>query len=1240
MEPAVPSTTLTLYPQLKALDIPTIEKDILAFWEREGIFQKSIDNRAGAPAFTFYEGPPSANGQPGIHHVMARAIKDLFCRYHTLKGKQVLRKAGWDTHGLPIELQVEKELGITKKDIGVKITVEEYNAACRSTVMRFKDQWDELTRKMGYWVDLEHPYITFTNEYIESVWARIKILHDKGLLYKGYTIQPYSPAAGTGLSSHELNMSGCYRAVKDTTCTAMFKVTTEGEFKDCYILAWTTTPWTLPANCALVVGENIDYVSIETLNPYTHAPVTIILAEARVSGYLDAEGENAAVSDYKAGDKHLPWRKVNSYKGKDLLTLSYESLFHDIPLLEEFKGNGKTFTVLAGDFVTTEDGTGVVHTAGTFGADDFRVLNKQRVRMIMGRDETGAPCPIVDKQGKYLETVENGVPLMGPWAGRYVKNYTDDPTYKDLDVDLAVDLKKRGLAFRVEKYEHNYPHCWRTDKPVLYYPLDSWFIHTSKPEVKQRMIALNNTINWKPKSTGEGRFGSWLENLEDWNLSRSRYWGIALPIWRLPSQLRSKEYEEAVEEICIKSISDIVSPNFSESGNWNVYEFHYYVNGERKTISETLSSEVLYRSLGKNYAPGMYDLTGIVKRLLRNGQNIDLQADSSQPKLVPLVKEKLTDIHRPFIDYVVFVHDYVPTIEKGKLSSLTLTIPDGKIVSEERNDEAHREFDIYFREPDLIDVWFDSGAMPYAQWHYPFENEEKFKENFPADFIAEGVDQTRGWFFTLHAIAAMTEDSVAFKNVVSNGLVLDKNGQKMSKRLGNAVNPFETIEKYGADVTRWYMVENAPPWENLKFNIENLQESQRKFFGTLYNTYSFFALYGNIDGYRIEQFDRIPREELDELDRWVLSCLNSLIKEVRAAYDDYDPTRAARAIEYFTLEQLSNWYVRLARRRFWKGEMAPNKRAAYQTLQHCLAVVAQLMSPIAPFFADWLYRSLTDHVREESIQRNTPFSHASIHLTDLVQAEENWIDPALEARMAAAQTISSLAHALRKKVKINVRRPLAKLLVPVQNAAERANLELVAELIKSEINVKEMEYITGGAGVIVKSAKANFKVLGTELGKEMPLAAKQIEQLTNAQIDALERGERLAVPTPIRPDFTVGLAEVEVRTQDIPGWSVATGEGRTVALDVRITPELAQEGLARELVSRIQNLRKETGLEVTDKIVVTYDGTAELNAAMERFAEYIRAEILANALIQQNGLQHGAEIEIDSMLIRVHVQRV
>jgi isoleucyl-tRNA synthetase len=1133
-------STQTLYPQYKQPDYPAFEAGILDFWKRENIFQQSIDNREGAPRFTFYEGPPSANGRPGVHHVMARTIKDLFCRYHTLKGKQVKRKAGWDTHGLPIELQVEKELGITKKDIGTKISVENYNRKCRETVMRFTGEWDELTRKMGYWVDQDHPYVTYTNDYIESVWHLLKTLHDQDLLYKGYTIQPYSPAAGTGLSSHELNMPGCYKPVKDTTVTAMFLVTTQGKFKDTYILAWTTTPWTLPANCALVVGENIDYVAISTLNPYTNAPVTVILAEALVHKYFDKEGEGKELSAHKAGDKHVPWQRTATYKGKELLGLAYAPLFNDIPLLDQFTGNGKTFTVLSGDFVTTDDGTGIVHTAGTFGADDFRVLRKHGVPMIMGRDENGNDCPIVDKQGKYLDTVENGKPLMGPWAGRYVKNYTDDPAYKDLDVDLAVDLKKRGLAFRVEKYEHNYPHCWRTDKPVLYYPLDSWFIRTSRPDIKQRMIDLNNTINWKPRSTGEGRFGQWLENLEDWNLSRSRYWGIPLPVWR---------NEDGSEVKCIGSVA---------------------------VLEAEIKAAVA---------------AGVMKEL-------------------PAAKKggaMLADLHKPHIDYVI------------------LADSQGRPMR---------------REPDLIDVWFDSGAMPYAQWHYPFNNQEEFAKSFPADFIAEGVDQTRGWFFTLHAIAAMTQNSVAFRNVVSNGLVLDKNGNKMSKRLGNAVDPFETLAKYGADATRWYMVENAPPWENLKFNIDNLQETQRKFFGTLFNTYSFFALYANIDGWRIEQFNRVPREQLEELDRWILSCLYSLIAEVRTAYDDYDPTRAARAIEYFTIEQLSNWYVRLARRRFWKGDLTDNKRAAYETLQQCLLVIAQLMSPVAPFFAEWLYKNMTDGVRQESIDRDTPFKHISIHLTDLVQPDPAWIDAALEERMAAAQQICSLAHGIRKKAKINVRKPLHKLLVPVRSNTQLQNLARVAELIKSEINVKEIEYIEGGSNVIVKTAKANFKVLGAVLGAEMKLVAPAVEQFDRAQIETLEAGGSVPVPTPARPDFAVTLDQVEIRTQDIPGWSVAVGGGYTVALETTLTPDLVAEGIARELVNRIQNQRKDLGFEVTDKITVQLESRKEWDEAVLRFKAYICAEILATDLQLVPLLQEGFPIEIDDVSARINIKRL
>jgi isoleucyl-tRNA synthetase len=1119
------STSTPLYPQHRQPDYPAIDREILEFWEREGIFQKSVDNREGAESFTFYEGPPSANGMPGIHHVMARAIKDLFCRYHTLRGKQVKRKAGWDTHGLPIELQVEKSLGITKKDIGVTISVEEYNRRCREDVMKFKHVWDELTVKMGYWVDLEHPYVTFENDYIESVWWVLKQLWDKSLLYKGYSIQPYSPAAGTGLSSHELNQPGAYREVKDTSVVAMFKVTTPGPHEGAHILAWTTTPWTLPANSALAVGANISYEKARTVNPFTGEHVDVIYAAARREYVFHADTLKGIA---KHAGEAAPYTVLGEVKGSDLVGLSYARLLQfDLPDLP-----APAFTVLAGDFVTTEDGTGIVHMAGTFGADDYRLLNKLNVPIVTVEREGGRVEPIVDRQGKYVDEMGK------EFGGRFVKNYTDDPNYFDVDVELVKKLKLEGKAWRSERFEHNYPHCWRTDKPVLYYPLDSWFIATSKPEVKQRLIELNKTINWKPASTGTGRFGNWLENLEDWNLSRSRYWGIPLPIWVNESRTEMKAIG-SVEELGI-------------------------------AVQEART---------KGFA------------------NTEFSVDA-------------LDLHKPFIDQII------------------LADSQGRPMR---------------RESDLIDVWFDSGAMPYAQWHYPFENKEIFEKSFPADFIAEGVDQTRGWFFTLHAIAGMLMDKVAFKNVISNGLVLDKSGNKMSKRLGNAVDPFETLNAYGADATRWYLIENAPPWENLKFNLEHLHESQRRFFGTLFNTYQFFALYANIDGWRVEQFNRVPREQLTELDRWIVSRVYTLVNECTAAYDDYDPTRAARAIESFVVNELSNWYVRLCRRRFWKGTMTTDKRAAYETLQHCLVAVAQLISPIAPFFADWLYRNLTEAVCEESITRNTPFKHASVHLTDWHPYQPEWVDANLEARMQLAMDLCSLGHAIRKREKIKVRQPLATLLVAVAGEGleqRKAAVKLIEPILQSELNVKSVEVIAGDSGVIAKSAKANFKVLGKRYGAQMQLVAKAIEGLSTAQITALEAGTTLSLSMESTGEtFEVALGDIEVRTQVTSGLAVASAGSLTIALDVNLTPSLEREGLARELVNRIQNLRKDSGFEVTDVIAMQVEAGAGWDEAVTEYAEYIRAEVLARQLELVPKLNQGVVVELENITGRIHITR-
>ena len=1156
------------YPEFKQpLNYGQLGEDILAWWKEHGIFEKSVSSREGQPTFVFYEGPPSANGAPGIHHVMARTVKDIFCRYQTLLGKQVPRKGGWDTHGLPIELQVEKELGITKEDIGKKISIAEYNQRCKETVMRFKAQWDDLTEKMGYWVDLDDPYVTFEPEYIESCWALLKKLYDKGLLYKGYTIQPYSPAAGTGLSSHELNQPGTYRDVMDTTVVAQFRVSQGGDSLfsgepaavasadpgNTSILAWTTTPWTLPANTGLAVGKNIKYLLIQTYNQYTFERENVVLATQRVPSYFDTEHEYGWSANQDMNMSKWPyaservllngtdrlilpkqltddqkkklvskgkitfWSTLGEFTGADLIGIKYERLFDFTP----FEGEERAFRVINGDFVTTEDGTGIVHISPTFGADDFRAAQLADIPALMVPDAEGTLGPIVDRTGRY-------VPQMGEFAGRWVKNYDghdeSGADYKTLDESIVIKMKGDGTAFKVEKYEHTYPHCWRTDKPVLYYPLDSWFIKTTA--VKDRLIELNKTINWKPESTGTGRFGNWLENLVDWNLSRSRYWGTPLPIWRT---------QDRTEEICIGSIAEL-----------------------KAEIDKAVAAEVMTHN---PYA---------------NGEQIDL--------------------HRPYVDDIFLVS------------------PTGQAM---------------YREADLIDVWFDSGAVPYAQWHYPIENAEKFRKNFPADFIAEGVDQTRGWFFTLHALAVMLEDSVAFKNVIANGLVLAKDGQKMSKRLGNAVDPFATIKQFGPDATRWYLIANAPPWDNLKFDSAGVTEVQRRFFGTLFNTYSFYALYANLDGFEIDEKARTPHADLSELDRWILSKLQSLIAEVRGHLDSYDPTKAARAIQDFVTDQLSNWYVRLSRRRFWKGELTNDKRAAYETLNECLQTVAQLMSPIAPFFAEWLYRNLTGGQGIESV-----------HLTLLVEADETRIDPKLEERMELAQRISSLAHSLRKKSVLKVRQPLLRILVPVLNDTTKEQVGLVEDLICAEINVKHIEFLDdeSESGVLVKSVKPNFKRLGQQYGPRLKAVGARIQQMTAAEISRLEKEGSLAVEVDGQP-ITLAPDDVEIRTDDLPGWLVATDGPLTVALDVTLTDALRQEGLARELVNRLQNLRKDSGLEVQDKIRVTLaDQQPELAAAVAAFGDYIRAETQALALTFAADVNGGAVLEFDDYQVAVRLE--
>lgn len=1064
---------MKLYPEYKGLNLPAIDKELLSWWEENSIFEKSVTQRPEDKRWVFYEGPPSANGMPGIHHVMARTIKDLFCRYQTLKGNRVERKGGWDTHGLPIELSVEKELGITKDDIGKSISIEDYNAKCKETVMRYKAEWDDITRRMGYWVDLDNPYITYKNDYIESVWNLLKILYDKGLLYKGYTIQPYSPAAGTGLSSHELNMPGAYKEVKDTTVVAMFKVNRDDtssflfddKDEDVRILAWTTTPWTLPSNTALSVGPDIDYVKIKTKNPYTDAQVSVVLAQALVSHWIGGKNQPAIES------------QSAPFKGSKMRGIRYEQLLDFGNPIEPLLDGTDSFVVLTGDHVTTSDGTGIVHTAPSFGADDQRVAKANRVGTLT----------LVDLTGKFKENV-------GPFSGRYVKDYKDDPNYVNVDVDISVQLKLEGKALNVQKYEHNYPHCWRTDKPILYYPMDSWFIKSTA--CRDRMIELNKTINWTPAHTGEKRFGNWLENLQDWNLSRSRFWGIPLPIWRS---------DDGSEEICIGSIEQLAS--------------------EIKTANQKLN----------------------------------------------LSQEVPDDLHRPFIDDVV------------------LLSPKGNVMK---------------RETDLIDVWFDSGSMPYAQWHYPFENVDVFNKNFPADFIAEGVDQTRGWFFTLHAIAVMVKDSVAFKNVVSNGLVLDKNGQKMSKRLGNAVDPFRIINQYGADAPRWYMLSNAQPWDNLKFDEDGITETTRKLFSTLYNTYSFFALYANLDNWKSNDPGIMTVAERPEIDRWILSRLHTLVDEYHEDMNGYDVTTACRQIETFVNDHLSNWYVRLNRRRFWKGDLTDDKKAAYATLFECLTVLSQMISPVAPFFADWLYRNLT------SSSDRYP---ESVHLTDLPAASHELKDEVLIRRMDYAQHISSLVLSIRKKEKLRVRLPLRKIMLPVLDDKFQEDIDQVKDLILSEVNVKAIEYIANTSGIVSKKAKANFKTLGKRLGKNMKSAADLISALTQEEINRFESGGELILMIEGQ-EFIPVREDIEIISEDIPGWQVASEDGITVALDVTLDDELIAEGTARELVNRIQNLRKSSGLNVTDRIKIKVEGLAGIDKAVLDFGAYIKSETLADKI--------------------------
>lgn len=1127
----------------KQLNLVATAQEILSFWEEESIFEKSVSKREGQPPYVFYEGPPSANGMPGIHHVMARAIKDIFCRYKTQKGFQVKRKAGWDTHGLPVELGVEKELGITKDAIGKSISVEEYNKACKKAVMRYTDVWNKLTEKMGFWVDMEDPYITYKSKYIESVWWLLKQIYNKDLLYKGYTIQPYSPKAGTGLSSHELNQPGTYQDVTDTTITAMFKTLPdslpEGLKKagELYILAWTTTPWTLPSNTALTVGKKIDYVIVETYNQYTHLPIKVLLAKALVgkqfSGKYTAVETKEDLDGYKAGSKKIPYFLGQEIKGIELVGIRYEQLWHDAPL--PLTNAQDAFRVISGDFVTTEDGTGIVHTAPTFGADDAQVAKEAipPVPPLLVLDDNDNEVPLVDLEGKFHKSL----PEIG---GKYVKNdyYKEgEAPEKSVDVEIAIRLKEENKAFKVEKYVHSYPNCWRTDKPILYYPLDSWFIKVT--DVRDKMVAHNNEINWKPKSTGEGRFGNWLANANDWNLSRSRFWGIPLPIWRT---------EDGKETVIMGSMEELIS-----------------------AIEKSIAAGLMQENPFKNFEVGNM-----------SEENYDR-----------------IDLHKNSVDPIV------------------LCSPSGQPMH---------------RESDLIDVWFDSGAMPYAQWHYPFENKEMIDKNkaFPADYIAEGVDQTRGWFYTLHAIGTLVFDSIAYKNVVSNGLVLDKNGQKMSKRLGNAADPFETLEKYGADATRWYMISNANPWDNLKFDLEGIAEVSRKFFGTLHNTYSFFSLYANIDGFSFKEAI-IPVEHRSELDRWILSELNRLIEEVDAAYNDYEPTKASRAIAEFVQEIMSNWYVRLSRRRFWKGEYQQDKIAAYQTLFECLLSISKLMAPVAPFYADQLYRDLCDATQIEVFD--------SVHLAQFPVAMSKMRNPALEDRMSKARTIASLALSLRKKEQIKVRQPLQKIMIPVRNAQEREAIELVADLIQSEINVKSIELLDDASNILVKEIKPNFKALGPRFGKNMKAAVEVINHLNEEQVKSLEAGETLAVQIN-QEEANIEPNDVLIQSKDIEGWLVANGNGLTVALDIQLDDDLVNEGIAREMINRIQNLRKDAGFEVTDKIILYLSEDVALVKVFEKHQAYIQQETLTTKIVMKKDLIKGEAIEFDHVKTIIKLEKV
>ena len=1134
------------FAEYSQFDLSKVNAEVLKKWDENQVFAKSMTEREGCPSFVFYEGPPSANGMPGIHHVMARSIKDIFCRYKTMKGFLVKRKAGWDTHGLPVELGVEKAMGITKEDIGKTISVADYNAACRKDVMKFTKEWEDLTHKMGYWVDMTDPYITYDNRYIETLWWLLKQLYTKGYLYKGYTIQPYSPAAGTGLSSHELNQPGCYRDVKDVTCVAQFKMKNPkpemAEWGTPYFLAWTTTPWTLPSNTALCVGPKIDYIAVQSYNGYTGEKITVVLAKALLYTHFNKKAEDIALEDYKPGDKLIPFKIVGEYKGPELVGMEYEQL---IPWVNPGEG---AFRVISGDYVTTEDGTGIVHIAPTFGADDAQVAKAAGVPPLQLINKKGELRPMVDLTGKFYKLDELdesfvkervNVDLYKEYAGRFVKNdYDPNLTDQDesLDVSLCMMMKANNQAFKIEKHVHNYPHCWRTDKPVLYYPLDSWFIRSTA--CKDRMIELNKTINWKPESTGTGRFGKWLENLNDWNLSRSRYWGTPLPIWRT---------EDNSEEICIGSVEELY-------------------NEIEKSVAAGFMKSNPYKD--KGFVPGEY-----------NGENYDK-----------------IDLHRPYVDDIILVSK------------------DGKPMK---------------READLIDVWFDSGAMPYAQIHYPFENKELLDSHqvYPADFIAEGVDQTRGWFFTLHAIASMVFDTISYKAVISNGLVLDKNGNKMSKRLGNGVDPFSTIEKYGSDPLRWYMITNSSPWDNLKFDVDGIEEVRRKFFGTLYNTYSFFSLYANVDGFEYKEAD-VPMAERPEIDRWILSVLNTLVKEVDTCYSEYEPTKAGRLISDFVNDNLSNWYVRLNRKRFWGGEFTQDKLSAYQTLYTCLETVAKLMSPIAPFYADKLYMDLVTATGRDNV--------VSVHLAKFPEYKEDMIDKELEVRMQMAQDVTSMVLALRRKVNIKVRQPLQCIMIPVVDEEQRAHIEAVRALIMSEVNVKDIKFVDGAAGVLVKKVKCDFKKMGPKFGKQMKAVAAAVAEMSQEAIAELEKNGSYTLQLD-GTDVLVEATDVEIFSEDIPGWLVANEGKLTVALDVTVTEELRREGIARELVNRIQNIRKSSGLEITDKIKITLSKNQQTDDAVNEYKDYICNQVLGTSLTLTDEVENGTELNFDDFSLYVSV---